>query len=86
MRSIVYVVDDLKSAVLEISRARDASESSRQEVTAALTQEMEVTSMLRAENALLQSQHQEALDRVNTKVNSLTRFVIHWKVAFLSPL
>ncbi|KAG7169563.1 Sorting nexin-29-like [Homarus americanus] len=66
-------LDELKSAVLEISRARDAAEGRRVEVAAALTQEMEATSMLRAEIALQQTQHQEALDRINTKVNTLTR-------------
>ncbi|XP_053642000.1 sorting nexin-29 isoform X2 [Cherax quadricarinatus] len=66
-------VDELKSAVLEISRARDAAEGRRVEVAAALTMEMETTSMLRAEIALQQSQHQETLDKLNMKVNTLTR-------------
>ncbi|XP_069192024.1 sorting nexin-29 [Procambarus clarkii] len=66
-------VDELKSAVLEISRARDAAEGRRVEVAAALSQEMETTSMLRAEIALQQSQHQETLDKLNMKISTLTR-------------
>ncbi|XP_063844275.1 sorting nexin-29-like [Scylla paramamosain] len=66
-------LDELKSAVLEISRARDAAEGRRAEVAAALTQEMETSSMLRAEIALLQSQQQDILDKLNTRINALTR-------------
>ncbi|XP_063603725.1 sorting nexin-29-like isoform X1 [Penaeus indicus] len=66
-------MEELKSAVLEISRARDAAEGRRMEVAAALTQEMETTSMLRAEIAHQQSQFQENIDKLNTKINTITR-------------
>ncbi|XP_042893596.1 sorting nexin-29-like isoform X2 [Penaeus japonicus] len=66
-------MEELKSAVLEISRARDAAEGRRMEVAAALTQEMETSSMLRAEIAHQQSQHQETIDRLNTKISTITR-------------
>ncbi|KAK7078542.1 Sorting nexin-29 [Halocaridina rubra] len=66
-------MDELKSAVLEISRARDAAESRRSEVAAALTQEMEISSMLRAEIAHQQGLHQETVERLNTKINALNR-------------
>lgn len=66
-------VDELKAAVLEISRARDAAEGRRIEVAAALSQEMETTSMLRAELALHQSQYQENLDKIDMRMNTLTR-------------
>lgn len=69
------ILDELKAAVLEISRARDAAEGRRIEVAAALTQEMETTSMLRAELALQQTQHQETLDKLDMRVNTLTRLV-----------
>lgn len=68
-----YLTEELKSAVLEISRARDAAEGRRMEVAAALTQEMETTSMLRAEIAHQQSQYQETIDKLNTKINTITR-------------
>lgn len=70
------IIDELKSAVLEISRARDAAEGRRAEVAAALTQEMETSSMLRAEIALLQGQQQDTLDKLNARLNALTRSVL----------
>lgn len=66
-------LDELKSAVLEISRARDAAEGRRAEVAAALAQEMEMSSMLRAEIALQQSQQQDTMDKLNVRLSALTR-------------
>ncbi|KAG0727048.1 Sorting nexin-29 [Chionoecetes opilio] len=66
-------LDDLKSAVLEISRARDAAEGRRAEVAAALTQEMEASSMLRAEIALLHTHQQDATDKLTARLNALAR-------------
>lgn len=63
--------------MLEISRARDAAEGRRMEVAAALTQEMETSSMLRAEIAHQQSQHQETIDRLNTKISTITRLELY---------
>ncbi|XP_066961541.1 sorting nexin-29 [Macrobrachium rosenbergii] len=66
-------LDELKSAVLEISRARDAAECRRVEISNALAQEMETTSMLRAEIAHQQGLHQETVERLNGKINVLHR-------------
>ena len=66
-------LDELKSAVLEISRARDAAECRRTEIASALAQEMETTSMLRAEIAHQNGLHQEGIERLNTKINALQR-------------
>ncbi|CAL4148643.1 unnamed protein product, partial [Meganyctiphanes norvegica] len=66
-------VNELRNAVLEIGRARDAAEEKRREVEAALAQEMEASSTLRAEAALSGNKHSDSLDRLNTRINGLTR-------------
>ncbi|KAK3857060.1 hypothetical protein Pcinc_036671 [Petrolisthes cinctipes] len=66
-------MDELRSAVLELSRARDLAESRRTEVAAALAQEMETSSGLRVEMAHLHSNHQDILDKLNARTTVLTR-------------
>ncbi|KAB7501025.1 Sorting nexin-29 [Armadillidium nasatum] len=65
--------DELRTAVLEISRTRDASEQKRAALATALNTEMEISSTLRAQFAQEQAQHMESVDRLSSKVNALTR-------------
>lgn len=62
--------------MLELSRARDLAESRRGEVAAALAEEMETSSGLRAEMAHLHSTHQDILDKLNARTTALTRWVV----------